>query len=255
MKRPNFALLLPGLLLLATPGLAQMPPEPTVMPTFTKEDTTPQVIEITADGATQAVNISARDMNLIEVPVPVSEVLTSKQIETKVMGKNIFFHYTNKTVPLELFIITDRGTYSLLLTPQTTPARRIVLRDTVVKKEEESSTLQREPYLQKLKLLMAYMVKDSDAPGYTKTTLEEPIRDQYYHGLKIRQYTGTGLRGTTYVVENTTNAILTLREADFYKPGTLAVMIDNQSLTPITPNSQVTWQSLAHIYIIEKMAH
>lgn len=209
------------------------------------------VVEITAGGQTQILNVSNRDMNQIEAPVDIVEVLTSKPIETKILGKNLFFHYT-RTTPAELFIVTAKGTYTVLLQPQTVSARRIVLRDQSVIKDHDLKVEAKEPYLQKMKALMASMVQQQDAPGYTMKTVEEAVSFPGCRGIRHKIYTGSQFIGSVYILENASGQILNLREADFYHPGVLSVMVDNPQLLPLSPVTEQTWQSLAHVYIIEK---
>lgn len=249
------------------PTLPGLPPLPTVptspagarpalpsksTPLVPQADASPvAVVEITAGGQTQVLTVSNRDLNHIEVPVDITEVLTSKPIETKILGRNLFFHYT-RTSPAELFIVTARGTYTVLLQPQPVSARRIVLRDQAVKRDAEHHTEAKEPYLQRLKSLMAAMVQQQDLTGYTTKTVEEPIEFPGCRGLRTKIYAGSQLLGSIYVLENATAEPLTLREADFYRPGVLSVMVDNPQLLPLSPVTERTWQSLTHVFVIER---
>jgi hypothetical protein len=239
------------------PKTAPSSPPSTPQPSHTQGVTPPadaapvSVVDITAGGQTQILQVSNRDMNHIEVPVDITEVLTSKPIETKILGRNLFFHYTRSS-PAELFIVTARGTYTVLLQPHPVSARRIILRDQGVLKDNDLRVEAKEPYLQKLKALMTAMAQQQEAQGYSVKVVEEPVEFPGCRGIRTRIYTGTQFTGSVYILENISGHVLTLREADFYRPGVLSVMVDNPQLLPLSPVTEQTWQSLTHVYVIER---
>lgn len=83
-----------------------------------------------SDAKSVFVTVSLKDINRIELPEDVVEALSSKPIDVKIKGRNIFVKLSDST-PSELFITTERRTLPLILVPKDIPAETVIVRDKV----------------------------------------------------------------------------------------------------------------------------
>lgn len=189
------------------------------------------------DGASTFVDISTKDLNLIRFSSPGIKVFTnSKILDIKIDGENVFVAYPEGALPVpqEVFLVTSRGTYSLVLVPKGIPAETIVVRgqqdDTAEAAQWESS----HDYITGLKDIIKFMYIGVPPGGYKSFEINKDVTrwDGTKELLSIR-YEGATLVGEVHRFLNLSTAGMTVLEKEFYQSGVLAVSIAKHDLRPL----------------------
>ena len=142
--------------------------------------------------------------------------------------------------PVNLFVSTQRATYTLLLRRSDTPADTIVIRDKTARlsRAEPGGTAAsaRTPqHVRALKGMLVAMAADRAPADIRVDEMNRPI--QLWQEAKfalVRLYEGRGLVGERYVLTNVSGQDMVLAEQEFdrERSGVLAVSIENHNLRP-----------------------
>jgi len=146
--------------------------------------------------------------------------------------------------PINLFIASARGTYTLLLRRADTPADTIVIRDkAALQRRVDTPSSQLMPgmaasHVRGLKALLVAMASDRMPTDIQMEEVDEPVtlwREALF--TLQRTYRGRGLIGERYRLQNVSDALLVLAEQEFDRPGdatasVAAVAIEHHNLRP-----------------------
>ena len=137
------------------------------------------------------------------------------------------------TKPINLFVTSDRGTVALLLQPIDAPSDSIVIREGREVQASASRLERSGRHVRTIKNLLLAMASDALPEDME---IRESARDlTLWPGVRLtlqRVYLGTGIVGEKYQLANTSNADVTLNEADLYKSGVMAVSLEQRTLCP-----------------------
>ena len=183
------------------------------------------------EGETSFIEISKKDLNVIKTSFSGAKAISSsRSLDVKVEGKNIFVKYTGSIAEPQELIITDTSgsIYPLVLKPTGIPAETIVLRtrdDAYDAFDWERS----HGYTRSIKELIKNMYIEVPPRGYTVDNLTEDATEwnEVTKTLKKR-YAGALLSGEVYALK--ARAPVALDEKEFYKENTLAVSIEKHAL-------------------------
>ncbi len=187
-----------------------------------------------SDAKSVFVTVSLKDINRIELPEDVVEALSSKPIDIKIKGRNIFVKLLDST-PSELFITTAKRTISLILIPKDIPAETVIVRDKVEGSTSYTSgfALSGMAYEETIKEIIFSLAKEIPLAGYIPVypkSDEETL--QGLSAKKIYVIQGLMMQGEKYEIKNTSEQDMDLSEEMFYEEGVLAVSIDKYTLRP-----------------------
>ena len=190
------------------------------------------------NGDTISATISANDLTRIEISdqkiiKDFSSANISKKI-TKPLGQIYLIPNTNTT--FNLYIVGDKGnTYNLRLTPsKNTAGDSIIINpmpSSVVQTNKIPLNTKASTYIRDLNYLMQTMYLNKDDAYYTGVDINQSIIT--YNGLDsvlLRKYISDSLTGFVLLLKNTSKNKITLSEAQFYSPNTLAVAIEAPEL-------------------------
>ncbi|MBX7132638.1 MAG: type-F conjugative transfer system secretin TraK [Fimbriimonadaceae bacterium] len=148
----------------------------------------------------------------------------------------------NGTKPVNLFVSSDRATYTLLLKRSETPADTIVIRDksarqTATPESRVQAVLSgKSPvHIRALKTLLIAMAADRVAPDIRVEEVGRPVQLWTESRFTLmRVYEGRGLVGEKYLLTNVSERPMVLAEQEFDRDdGTvLGVSIENHNLRP-----------------------
>jgi len=193
------------------------------------------------------VTVSLKDINRIEMPEDVVEALSSKPIDVKVKGRNIFVKLSDFQ-PAELFITTEKRTLSLILVPKDIPAETVIVRD----RSEESVGMDSPDssgmaYEETIKEIIFSLAKEIPLAGYIPVypKSEEEIL-QGLSAKKVYVIQGLMVQGEKYEIKNTSEQDMDLSEEMFYEEGVLAVSLSKYALKP---NERAT------LFIVRRIQH
>ena len=134
--------------------------------------------------------------------------------------------------PINLFVSTESDTFMLLLQPVDVPAETIVIK--ALPGARESSRIERStPHVRAVKNLLLAMAGDT-----LPRTMEirELARDvALWKGTRFtlsRAYLGHTFVGEKYLLTNLGSTAMTLTEQELYKPGVMAIAVENARLNP-----------------------
>ena len=136
------------------------------------------------------------------------------------------------TKPINLFVTTERATFTLLLQPVDLPAETIVIRDATVRKQ--ASRIERSgAYVGIIKNLLLAMASDA-LPRDME--VREVGRDvSLWHEARLtltRSYVGEAIAGDKYLLTNVSGKPLVIAEQELYKAGVIAVSVEHLNLCP-----------------------
>lgn len=135
------------------------------------------------------------------------------------------------TKPINLFVTSDRATVALLLQPIDAPSDSIVIREghqvqTTASRIERSSR-----HVRTIKNLLLAMAADALPEDMQ---IRETARElALWPGVRLtlqRVYVGAGIVGEKYQLANIASTDLNLSEPDLYKPGVMAVSLEQRAL-------------------------
>ena len=135
------------------------------------------------------------------------------------------------TKPINLFVTSDRGTVALLLQPIDAPSDTIVIREGRDRSDGASRAARSGLHLRTIKNLLLAVATDA-LPGDMQ--VRELAQDlTLWPGVRLtllRAYVGAELIGEKYQLANLGSAELSLAGRDLYKPGVLAVSLEQELL-------------------------
>jgi conjugal transfer pilus assembly protein TraK len=134
------------------------------------------------------------------------------------------------TKPINLFVATDRSTFTLLLQPVDLPAETIVIKpprdDKVSTRVERSSS-----YVRSIKNLLLTMASDTLPRDMdVRETSQDVALWQEARLTLTRKYVGQGLVGEKYLLTNVSAAPMVIAEQELYKEGVIAVSVEHMNL-------------------------
>ena len=135
------------------------------------------------------------------------------------------------TKPINLFVTSDRRTVALLLQPIDAPSDTIVIREGRDRSDGASRAARSGVHMRAIKNLLLAMATDA-LPGDMQ--VRELAQDlTLWPGVRLtlqRAYVGAELIGEKYQLANLGSAELSLAGRDLYKPGVLAVSLEQELL-------------------------
>lgn len=146
--------------------------------------------------------------------------------------------------PINLFVSSARGTYTLLLRRTDTPADTIVIRDKAALQRRVDTTTPRPvpgsaaSHVRSLKALLVAMAAERAPTDIQVEDIAQPITLwREAHFTLERTYRGRGLVGERYVLQNVSDAPMVLTEQEFDREdddaGSVAgVAIEHHNLRP-----------------------
>lgn len=136
------------------------------------------------------------------------------------------------TKPINLFITTDRATFTLLLQPVDLPAETIVIKDRAAR--NESTRVERSSaYLRVIKNLLLAMASDTlPRDMEVREMAKEVGLWKEARLLLTRTYLGQALTGEKYVLTNVSSKSMVIAEQELYQAGVIAVSVENLNLRP-----------------------
>jgi len=214
---------------------------------LTLESKATTVIE-PSDAKSVFVTVSLKDINRIEMPEDVVEALSSKPIDVKVKGRNIFVKLSDSQ-PAELFITTEKRTLSLILVPKDIPAETVIVRDKVEGSTSYTSGFASSgmAYEETIKEIIFSLAKEIPLAGYIPVYPKSD--EEILQGLsakKVYLIQGLMVQGEKYEIKNISNKDLDLTEEMFYEEGVLAVSLSKYALKT---NERAT------LFIVRRIQH
>lgn len=178
------------------------------------------------------VKVSSSDLNRIVLPSKVLKAYTSKAIDVKVEGSEAYVKVPSViTGPVELYLITEEGTYTLLLVAAPVPAETVVIRAGAKALPE----LESPDYIRQIKSLIRAAASGATPPGYDAAIIQDgkevcPVKECSLS--VVRRLTGRNLVITEYLLTNPTKESRTYYEDLFSRPGVRAIAIEQHELAP-----------------------
>ncbi len=195
-----------------------------------------QTVTLT-EGKTQFIDISQKDLNVIKLPgvSGIKAYTVSRVIDVKVEGDSIYVNVLDKqtTAPQELFVVTNTGTFPLMLVPKGVPAEMVVARTPSESIADAVQWEQSHDHVTGLKELIKAMYLEVPPVGFTHTKDSREVRS--WQGTKrvvVAKYTGASLEGEVHELTNTTREPIRIVENEFYDRGVLAVSIERHEILP-----------------------
>lgn len=181
---------------------------------------------------TATVRVSNRDLNRFVVPYRLRKGFSNKPIEVTVDGNEAYVNIPSTVEgPVELHLLTEKETYTLLLIPAPIPAETIVIRGG----REDVPAPNSGDYIRQIKSLIRAAANNTTPSGYDATLMADakeecPVNECSL--IAIRRYTGRELAVTEYRLSNPTKEQHVYREGFFARRGTRAVAIERHRLGP-----------------------
>jgi len=181
---------------------------------------------------TAVVRVSNRDLNRFVAPFRLRKGFSNKPIEVTVDGNEAYVNIPSTIAgPVELHLLTERETYTLLLIPAPIPAETIVIRGGI----EPGPALKSGDYIRQIKSLIRAIANHAPPSGYDATLITDareecPVNECSL--IAIRRYTGRELAVTEYRLSNPTKEPRIYREALFARQGTRAIAIEAHHVGP-----------------------
>jgi conjugal transfer pilus assembly protein TraK len=139
----------------------------------------------------------------------------------------------DSTKPINLFLTSERSTVALLLQPVDTPSDSIVIREGRDPLNTASRMERSGLHVRTIKNLLLAMAGDA-LPDDME--VREPGQQlALWPGVRLtlqRAWLGAGIVGEKYLLANIGTSDLSLAERDLYKPGVMAVSLEQGSLRP-----------------------
>ena len=136
------------------------------------------------------------------------------------------------TKPINLFITTDRVTFTLLLQPVDLPAETIVIKDRGAR-SEPARTERSGAYVRVIKNLLLAMASDILPRDMEVREMAKEL--SLWKGTRLtltRTYLGQAITGEKYVLTNVSGKPMLIAEQELYKAGVIAVSVENVNLKP-----------------------
>ncbi len=138
------------------------------------------------------------------------------------------------TKPINLFLTSDRGTVALLLQPVDTPSDSIVIREP--RERGAGAPTRAEASGRHVRTLKNLLLALADDALPDDMEVKEPARDiALWLGTRLtlqRVLLGSGVVGEKYQLTNIGTTTLEVAETELFKPGVMAVSLEQPSLRP-----------------------
>lgn len=138
--------------------------------------------------------------------------------------------------PINIFVKTEKATYTLLLTPVDVPSETVILSDRLSRAEgqaEAQPTGEAPDWLRQIKNMMVVLTGSSVPPGYLSVPVGKPVGLwQEARFLEVRRVSHGRLAGSVFDLTNISAAPMVLDEREFFETGVLAIAIDKIQLAP-----------------------
>ena len=137
------------------------------------------------------------------------------------------------TKPINLFLTSDRGTVGLLLQPTDIPSDSIVIREARVPGANASTAPRSAAHVRALKNLLLVMAGDELPDDMEMREIGQDLA--LWAGARLtlqRAWMGAGLVGEKFQLANAGTEPLALSERDLFKPGVMAVSLEQANLRP-----------------------
>jgi conjugal transfer pilus assembly protein TraK len=190
------------------------------------------------DGETAFARIAADDLTRIalsEGRIQSWHALKGRlAIEKNARTGQIYVRPLDRGEPASLFLTADSGaTYSLTLQPVDMPAESLILKDPARRAAKPSMAEQADSRQRLVKELALMMAADTLPGDMEVRELGETLR--LWQGSRFvhqRSWLGTAVVADLFQLTNTGNAELRVAEAELFRPGVLAVGVENHALNP-----------------------
>ena len=139
----------------------------------------------------------------------------------------------DSTKPINLFVSSERSTVALLLQPVDIPSDTIVIREGREPLKSASRMERSGLHVRTIKNLLLAMA--GDALPDDMEIRESGQELALWPGVRLtlqRAWLGAGIVGEKYQLANTGASDVNLAERDLYKPGVMAVSLEQNSLRP-----------------------
>ena len=201
-----------------------------------------QLVHLT-EGKAMFVEVSTRDLNVIEFPSKVKAYTKGGKLEIKIEGARVFVSFlkdakTGKLAsePEEMFFVSNNKTYSMILVPKGIPAETVIAKIEGDQRAERKKAAKWERkqsgYIKRIKSLTRAMYDGVPPGGFT---IESPkiVSRQGDTTLALgMRFVGATIVGDIYRAKNEGRTSTTLKEKAFYTDGVLAVSIEKHTLKP-----------------------
>ena len=135
--------------------------------------------------------------------------------------------------PINVFVSSERATVALLLQPVDMPSDTIVIREASTPSSGTAARSRSEPHVRGLKNLVLLMASDALPEDMEVREVLRPLALWQDVGLVLqRLYLGAALVGEKYQLSNLSTHDLHLSGRDLYKPGVMAVSLEQDVLRP-----------------------
>jgi len=196
-----------------------------------------QVIPV-RDGETAFARIAADDLTRIalsEGRIQSWHALKGRlAIEKNPRTGQLYVRPLDRGEPVSLFLTAESGaTYALTLQPVDAPAESLILKDPARRAEKPSMAEQADSRQRMVKDLALMMAADRLPPDMELRERGETLR--LWQGSRFvhqRSWLGTAVVADLFQLSNTGNAELRVAEAELFRPGVLAVGVENHALNP-----------------------
>jgi conjugal transfer pilus assembly protein TraK len=138
--------------------------------------------------------------------------------------------------PINIFVKTERATYTLLLLPMDIPSDTLLLVDRVSAAQASASSVGPRgaaDWPRRLKNLLLAMTADAPMPGVMSQDINKPVRLwREARFMELRRVTLEGLVGSIYDLTNVSAAPMVLDAREFYDDGVAGVAVAVNHLAP-----------------------
>lgn len=155
-------------------------------------------------------------------------------IDKNTRSGQIYVRPLDRGEPVSLFLTSEAGaTYALTLQPVDMPAESLILKDPARRVAKPSTVEQADSRQRMVKSLALMMAADTLPADMEVRERGETLRlwqgSRFVH---LRSWLGTAVVADLFQLTNTGNAELRVAEAELFRPGVLAVGVENHALNP-----------------------
>jgi conjugal transfer pilus assembly protein TraK len=175
----------------------------------------------------------------VQAPLPQSNPMAEASITCDLSKGEIYLRpLGTERKPINLFVSTDRATYTLVLRRAELPSDTIVLFDPSAPKTsavKNGSRTKQASHVKGIKSMLRAMLASRTPDDVQVEDVNVPLRLWQEASLTlVRNYRGRGFLGERYQLTNTSASPMTLTEQEFDREGegVVAVAIDNLNLRP-----------------------
>lgn len=197
-----------------------------------------QTIDV-SDGRSHLVKISSKEMSRIAIDGGKIRRMDFVEGELEVKKDDEGGYYLVIPVaqkPINVFVTTSSGmTHALILQPTDMPLETIILREPMKSENDPKRThvkIERAGSLElAVKRLVMAMARDEKPVEFDVTAYNKEINLwNESRFVLVSKYVGRSLTGEHYRLTNVSKSIMRIAEQELYKPGVVAISIENQEL-------------------------